>query len=113
MFLITGNGNIVNADKRECGGMKWSDKDHEDNNPSENKFKQAAYTKSLCEIAKGVDHEVYSNHDNVNWKKFQHSIAFTGATEEQQKCLKHAQKDGNGMNGLGGYEILYCAIDSD
>lgn len=99
--------------KRECGNMHWTDKGHDDNSPSSSAFKKAAYTKSLCELAKGIDHEVYSNHDSVNWNKFQHSIAYTGATEEQQDCMKEAHQDGNGMKELGGYEILYCAIDKD
>lgn len=93
--------------------MKWGDKDHGDNNPSSQKFKHDVYSKPLCEIAKGVDHSIYANHDSVNWKHFVKSIAFTGATLDQKECLTKAHKEGNGMNGLGGYEILYCATDQD
>lgn len=103
----------THAEKMKCGSMSWGDKAHDDNSPSSNQFKKAAYTEDLCSLAKGIDHEVYSNHDSVNWNKFQHSIAFTGATDEQQDCMTKAQKHGNGMNGLGGYEILYCATDTD
>jgi len=99
------------ADKRECGSMSWGDKDHGDNNPSTKEFKKSAYSDSLCELAKKVDHSIASNHDSVNWQKFKTSPAFTQATEDQQKCLTKAHKEGNGMSGLGGYEALYCAID--
>lgn len=118
LFLVSGIGNtnvnVTYADKKmECGDMNWNDKGHDDNSPSSSKFKDAAYEKSLCELAKGIDHEKYSNHDAVNWHKFKVSPAYLNATDEQQDCLKKSQKEGNGMDGLGGYEILYCAVDED
>jgi hypothetical protein len=118
LFLVLvsgiGNNNVTYGDKKmECGDLQWNDKGHDDNNPSSKKFKNAAYEKSLCELAKGIDHEVYHNHVSVDWDKFQKSPAFINAEEEQQDCLTKAHKDGNGMDGLGGYEILYCAVDED
>jgi hypothetical protein len=98
------------SDKRECGSMSWKDKDHGDNDPSSSKFKQAAYKDSLCELAKKIDHSIVSNHDSVNWNKFKQSHAFITATSDQKECLTKAAKKGNGMNGLGGYEIMDCGI---
>jgi hypothetical protein len=109
IFTVFLNTGYVFA-QRECGAMKWGDKDHGDNNPSESKLKQAVKTESLCELAKGIDHSKYSNHDAVNWKQFKTSPAFLQATDEQQECLTFAHKHGNGMNGLGGYEIMDCGI---
>ena len=93
--------------------MKWGDKDHADNNPSSKQFDKAAYSENLCPLSEGIDHEKYANHDKVNWDKFQSSPAFTHVTEDQQKCLIKAHEDGNGADGLVGYEILYCGIDKD
>lgn len=113
LFLVPALITFSNAEQMQCGNMKWGDKAHDDNTPSSKEFKKAAYTKSLCELAKGIDHEIYSNHDSVNWKQFQKSIAFTEATDEQQDCMTKSHKEGTGMKGLGGYEILYCATDED
>lgn len=113
LLLFASSNNVVTTYAAECGDMKWSDKDHDDNNPSEKKFKEAAYEKSLCKLAKGIDHEVYHNHVKVDWDKFKASPAYLNATDDQQDCLKQSHKEGNGMDGLGGYEILYCAIDND
>lgn len=108
MFLTASIGN-THIEAVKCGDMKWGDKDHDDNSPSGNKFKHAAYSENLCELAKGIDHSIYANHDSVDWKKFKTSPAFEQATDEQQECLTASHKNGNGMNGLGGYEILDCA----
>lgn len=114
VFLIASSiGNVTAGEKRECGDMKWSDKDHDTNNPSKKKFLEAAYEKDLCDLAKGIDHEKYHNHVSVDWNKFKQSPAYLNATDDQQDCLKEAHHDGNGMNGLGGYEILYCGTDND
>jgi hypothetical protein len=113
IILSATQGNYVNAEKRECGDLKWGDKAHDDNSPSTKEFKKSAYTDNLCELAKKVDHEQVSNHDSVDWKKFKSSPAYITATSEQKECLNKAHKEGNGMDGLGGYEILYCGIDND
>jgi len=115
MALLTGViALLVGADDvsgAKCGNMKWGDTDHKDNIPKS--IHKLAYIDNLCELAKKIDHEQASSHDAVKWDKFQNSPAFINAEKAQQDCLTKAHKDGHGMNGLGGYEILYCAIDED
>jgi len=113
LFLVSINSVNADSEKRECGDMKWKDHGHDDNNPSSNDFKKSAYDDSLCELSKKVDHAQVTNHDSVNWKKFKQSPAYQNSTDDQQNCLSKAHKDGNGANGLVGYEILYCGIDND
>jgi hypothetical protein len=106
-------GNVT-ADKTiKCGDMKWSDKGHDDNNPSKSKFLKMAYKSSLCQLAKCVDHAKCANHVAVDWKHFKNSPAYLNATSEQKKELKEAHQDGNGANGLVGYEILEYGIKGE
>ena len=51
------------------------------------------------------------DHDEVNWNKFQDSPAYKLTSEDQQKCLDTAHKNGNGQDGLVGYEILDCGLN--
>jgi len=90
--------------------MKWDGKDHGSNNPSSKEFKMLAEKGSLCEISKCVDMEECTNHDAVDWQKFKNSPAFTLSEDDEQKCLTQAHKEGNGQNGLVGYEVLACGI---
>jgi len=98
----------VNGEKCKEIGTK-----HGDNNPSEKQLKHLSTTGSLCEIAQCVDSSKCSNHDSVDIKKFKSSPAYLNAGLDKQKCLDKAAKDGNGMKGLGGYEIQYCQFDKD
>jgi len=98
----------VNGEKCKEIGTK-----HGDNNPSEKQLKHLSTTGSLCEIAQCVDSSKCSNHDSVDIKKFKSSPAYLNAGLDKQKCLDKAAKDGNGMKGLGGYEIKYCQFDKD
>lgn len=101
----------VSADKTiRCGDMKWTDKGHDDNNPSVSKFKHMAYHASLCELAKCVDHAECANHVSVDWNKFQKAPAYVNSDEETQKELSQAHEKGHGMDGLGGYEILEYVV---
>jgi len=98
----------VNGEKCKEIGTK-----HGDNKPSEKQLKHMASSGSLCEIAQCVDSSKCSNHDSVDIKKFKSSSAYLNAGADKQKCLDKAAKDGNGMKGLGGYEIQYCQYDKD
>lgn len=102
------------AKKVECedgyDDMNWDPKNHEPNDASEKEFKELAYQGSLCEISKCVDHEECTNHDAVNWQKFKNSPAFELSYEDQKGCLTEAQDEGNGQDGLVGYEILACGL---
>jgi hypothetical protein len=104
------------AKKVECEDnytdMKWDPKNHDPNHPSEKKFKNLAYGGSLCELTKCIDQEECTNHDAVDWQKFKSSFAYQGTAEDQKQCLTKANKDGNGQNGLVGYEILSCGINN-
>ena len=88
--------------------MNWDGKDHGSNNPSSKEFKMLAEKGSLCEISKCVDMEECTNHDAVDWQKFKNSPAFTLSEDDEQKCLTQAHKEGNGQDGLVGYEVLAC-----
>jgi hypothetical protein len=102
------------AKKVECedgyDDMKWDPKNHDPNDASEKEFKELAYQGSLCEISKCVDHEECTNHDSVNWQKFKNSPAFDLSSDDQKGCLTEAQDEGNGQDGLVGYEILACGL---
>jgi hypothetical protein len=100
--IFTTTSKFVIADE----GCKLSGTNHDDNNPSKHKFFEVAYHGSLCEIAQCVDNEKCDNHTKVDWDKFQGSPAFKNAEDDEQKALIKWHKDGNGMDGLGGYEML-------
>jgi hypothetical protein len=105
------------AEKVECSDgfddMEWDPKDHEPNDPSSNEFEDLAYHGSLCEISKCIDHEECTNRDSVNWEKFQNSPGYELSYDDQKKCLEASHKDGNGKDGLVGYEILACGMGED
>ena len=105
------------AEKIECSDlfddMEWDPKDHEPNSPSNNEFEDLAYHGSLCEISKCIDHEQCTNRDAVNWEKFENSPGYELSYDDQKKCLEASHKDGNGKDGLVGYEILACGMGED
>lgn len=105
------------AEKVECSDvfddMEWDPKDHEPSDPSTNEFEYLAYHGSLCEISKCIDHEECTNRDEVNWEKFQNSPGYELSYADQKKCLEASHKDGNGKEGLVGYEILACGMGED
>ena len=94
----------------EYADMKWDPKDHDSNNPSSKEFSMLTEKGSLCEISKCVDMEECTNHDAVDWQKFKNSPAYELSEDDEQKCLAQAQKEGNGQDGLVGYEVLACGI---
>ena len=94
-------------------GCNLPGKSHDDNNPSSHKFKQMAYSASLCDLAKCVDTEECTNHTKVDWNKFKHSPAYTEASDEQQEEMDEYAKPGNGMDGFGGYEILHVVEETN
>lgn len=79
---------------------------HGDWNPSSHEFFKKVYSASLCEVAICIDKGECTNHDSVNWKKFQQSPAWVDATDKQKDEMKEYHEDGNGMKGFGGYELL-------
>ena len=105
------------AKKVECSDvfddLEWDPKDHEPNDPSSNEFEELAYNGSLCEISKCIDHEQCTNRDAVNWEKFENSPGYELSYDDQKKCLEASHKDGNGKDGLVGYEILACGMGED
>ena len=110
---LQASSNNILAKKVECGDQKWDPTGHDGNKPSSSKWKHDVYRIGLCQLAKGVDWEIYPNHKSIDWNHFTTSPAFVKATEDQQKCMTTYHKDGHGMKGFGGYELLYCAIDDD
>jgi hypothetical protein len=90
--------------------MNWDPKNHDSNKPSSKEFKMLAYKGSLCELSKCVDMEECTNQDAVNWQKFKNSPAYELSEDDEKKCLTQANKDGNGQDGLVGYEVLACGI---
>jgi len=102
------------AKKVKCGDdyadMNWNPKNHDSNNPSSKEFNMLADKGSLCELSKCVDMEECTNHDAVNWQKFKSSPEYELREEDEKQCLTQAHKEGNGQDGLVGYEILACGI---
>ena len=100
------------AGKTKCedgyADMKWDPKNHEVNHPSSKQFDMLAYKGSLCELAKCVDVEECTNHDAVDWQKFQKSPAFFLSEKDEKDCLTDAHRQGTGQDGLVGYEIINC-----
>lgn len=93
--------------------MDWDPKDHEPNDASSKEFELLAYHGSLCELTKCIDHEECTNRDAVEWEKFKSSPAYELSYEDQKECLETAHDDGNGKDGLVGYEILSCGLGED
>ena len=90
--------------------MNWDPKNHDSNNPSSKEFNMLAYKGSLCELSKCIDMEECTNQDAVNWQKFKNSPAYELSEDDERQCLTQAHKDGNGQDGLVGYEALACGI---
>jgi len=105
------------AKKVECADgfteMKWDPKNHKPHNDSFKEFELLAYHGSLCELTKCIDHEECTNRDAVDWQKFKNSPAYQLSYADQKKCLETGHEDGNGKDGLVGYEILSCGIGED
>ena len=114
LFMVLFSTQFSFAKKVECTDtftdMKWDPKNHDVNHPSSKEFKLLAYHGSLCELTKCIDHEECTNREAVDWEKFKNSPAYELSYEKQQKCLETGHKDGNGLDGLVGYEILSCGI---
>ena len=90
--------------------MNWDPKNHDSNNPSSKEFNMLAYKGSLCELSKCIDMEECTNQDAVNWQKFKNSPAYELSEDDERQCLTQAHTDGNGQDGLVGYEALACGI---
>lgn len=114
LFMVLFSTQFSFAKKVECTDtftdMSWDPKNHDTNHPSSKEFKLLAYHGSLCELTKCIDHEECTNREAVDWEKFKNSPAYELSYEKQQKCLETGHKNGNGLDGLVGYEILSCGI---
>ena len=112
VFLSTSTHYSFAGGKVKCEdgyqSTHWDPKGHGSNNPSSKEFKMLAYKGSLCELAKCVDMVECSNHDAVDWQKFQKSPAFFLSEKDEKDCLTDAHKQGTGQDGLVGYEIIDC-----
>lgn len=93
--------------------LKMPGKDHDDNNPSEKKFEKMVFgSATLCEIAFCYDNdECKGELDSSDHDDFQTTIAYEGASEDQQDCLKYRYNlpDG-GEKALQAYELYDCAV---
>jgi len=114
VFTVLFSTHYSFAKEVECADtftdMDWDPKNHEPNNPSSKEFELLAYHGSLCELTKCIDHEECTNRDAVDWEKFKSSPAYELSYEEQKECLETSQDDGNGKDGLVGYEIMSCGL---
>jgi hypothetical protein len=88
--------------------MNWDPKDHGSNNRSSKEFKMLAYKGSQCELAKCFDMVECTDHAAVDWQKFKSSPAFYLSEKEDKEFLTDPHKQGNGQDGLVGYEVLDC-----
>jgi hypothetical protein len=105
-IITAGLASLPSPVRAEDDNCDLPGKSHGDNNPSSNKFKHMAYSANLCEIAVCVDDEKCANQVKVDWEKFQNSPAYEDAEHDEQKALQKWHSDGNGADGLVGYEIL-------
>ena len=117
VFTVSLSMHYSFAKKVECGDgftdMNWDPKNHKPHDASFKEFELLAYHGSLCELTKCIDHEECTNRDAVDWQKFKNSPAYELSYEDQKKCLETAHENGNGKDGLVGYEILSCGIGED
>lgn len=114
VFTVLLSTNYSYAKEVDCADtftdMEWDPKNHEPNDVSSKEFELLAYHGSLCELSKCIDHEECTNRDEVDWEKFKSSPAYELSYDEQKDCLETANDDGNGKDGLVGYEILSCGL---
>jgi hypothetical protein len=117
LFAVLFSTHFTFAKEVECADtftdMDWDPKNHEPNNPSFKEFELLAYHGSLCELTKCIDHEECTNRDAVDWEKFKSSPAYELSYAKQQECLETGHEDGNGKDGLVGYEIMSCGLGED
>jgi len=117
LFAVLFSTHFTFAKKVECADtftdMDWDPKNHDPNNPSLKEFELLAYHGSLCELTKCIDHEECTNRDAVDWEKFKSSPAYELSYAKQQKCLETGHEEGNGKDGLVGYEIMSCGLGED
>ena len=117
LFAVLFSTHFTFAKEVECADtftdMDWDPKNHEPNNPSFKEFELLAYHGSLCKLTKCIDHEECTNRDAVDWEKFKSSPAYELSYAKQQECLETGHEDGNGKDGLVGYEIMSCGLGED
>ena len=112
--MIPSNAFIVSADgnKRECGGIKWTDKGHDDNKPKE-KLNKEVYNSDICKASKDIDHMKIKGAIK-DWTEFKTSDVYNTSTDEQKKCLKeHFDSPDNHRKNLADYELSYCGFDKN
>ena len=104
--------NISYSDKRECTDLlqtkKWKSEGHEDNKPSNKKFKHDVDYETLCQTAKDIDHMIAKGQVK-DFNDFKKTATYVTATDEQKKCFKDAFKTKN----LADYELSYCGWYED
>lgn len=120
LLPLFGSIQMVTADD-ECEDIKYEDDplempgtSHGDNNPSEGEFKDLLFEESatLCEVAFCYDDNSCKGElEHHERKEFKQTIAYEGASEDQQDCLDHRYSlpDG-GKPALQAYELFDCAV---
>jgi len=98
----------IYAEKKECDGMSWGDKAHDDNKPSKKHFKEGLDS-DICSLSKDIDH-MKAKGNIKNFSEFKETNVYKSADEDQKKCLKKAFNLGD---SLADYEIEYCGTDKD
>ena len=86
---------------------------HDDNTPSESKFKKMVWGKStICDVAFCYDNdECKGELDSGDYHKFKTTFVYEGASDKQQDCLDyryHLPDDGE--RALQAYEIYDCGV---
>jgi len=107
MMIVAGNiiGNNVNIVYAKCN---LPGKHHDNNNPSDKKFKKQ---NDICELAKCVDSMKCDSREKLS--KDQFMKIFDSANQKQRVCLLEVQHHGVGRDGVVGYEIQYCINDKN
>ena len=105
----------VHADKKECNGMSWGSKDHDDNNPSSKEAKKLIESGAgVCEVAKKCDH-MEINVSIKDKKALHETDMYQNAPAKVQKELDESATHGHGHDNpnLKCYEVEYAATDQD
>ena len=105
------------GDTEKCKDIKGEKKmpgtNHDDNTPSESKFKKMVWGKStICEVAYCYDNdECKGELDSSDYHSFKTTFVYMGSSEDQQDCLdyRYHLPDG-GEKALQAYEVFDCAV---
>ena len=117
LIIVAACGFGISIFAESCEDIKGEKKmpgtNHDDNTPSESKFKKMVWGKStICEVAYCYDNdECKGELDSSDYHSFKTTFVYMGSSEDQQDCLdyRYHLPDG-GEKALQAYEVFDCAV---